>query len=149
MESNNNTNLAIQTEKISNAIRDEDFTAIAHIINTNPNPGSIYMILDGLFEKLKSSNMASEFCFNILEQFINIFGIPIVLWINNPVIAEVFGELLQKDSTRTRVNDLLQLCIKMFSFDEGSNHIPNLADLFRKANRKMPFPASFSPFAAL
>ena len=155
MESNNNnntTNIAIQAEeKIFDAIRNEDFTAIAHIINTNPSPGSIYMILDTLFEKLVTKS--SEFCFNVLEQFINIFGIPIVLWINNPVITEVFEGLLQKDSTRTRMNDLLQLCLKMFSFNDGSNHIPNLVDLHRKANRKMPLPAfsqaSSSPFSVL
>ncbi len=149
---NNTANLATAEEKIFKIIRDEDFIAIAQILNSNPHPGSIYMILDIVFEKLKQqiTVKSSEFYFNILEQFVNFFGIPIVLWINAPAIAEVFEGLLEKASTKLRVGDLLQLCMRTFSFDQS--HIPNLAELFKKTNRKPLSPMknqSLSPFSVL
>ena len=128
--SNNETSSITEINKILDT---QDFGCVFDMIIKNP--ALIYSTFECILDRLKSSKSDEKFrhfCFDVFENFVLSYKIPVVLWINNPDIVKILKEFAEISHIhKNRVNILAESCLSLFSFDKD---IQNIANLWRNLN---------------
>jgi len=103
----------------------------------------IYEVFDTIIDILRQNQESKGvivYCFFVLEELINDYGIPVILLLNNPDITESLYAVSQHDFQQ-EVLRILDKCLSIFSFDKERSMIGQLAELWFKVNSpETPFP---------
>jgi len=121
---------------------------VSEIINKiEEEPRCFFTLIQLVKEKISSPNLDENdglFIIQLLERLVQIYQVPAVIVLEDPDFIAFFTKCLKKGA-RSDINNLLEECLQVFSFDDKRETIPLIANFYLENLGSQIFPNLKTP----